>query len=259
MYIILKVMKTILIKLFKSFGAVLHGDVAVMDRWFWLNRNLDVRNGKILDVGCGSGAFSFLAARKGNAIVGVSIEERNNKVASKRGDMLGIRDFKFITSDVKNLIEVVENEAPFQGVICFETIEHIMDDKKLIKNISSLLEIGGKLFITTPYRYHKNWEKEVVSPVENGDHVRHGYTQEEMKEILEKTGFEVLRQDYLSGMISQNLIFLQRRFEKLLSSSLFAWILVFPLRLLQIFDKSLSKVFRYPHLCIGVVARKKKF
>ena len=51
-----------------------HGDTLVLDRCLWFRRHLPVtRNGeRLLDVGCGTGAFTMGAARRGYKATGLS-------------------------------------------------------------------------------------------------------------------------------------------------------------------------------------------
>jgi SAM-dependent methyltransferase len=58
-------MKNILIKLFGWRAAILHGDPCAFARWIWLRKNLTPGHFRTLDAGCGSGAFTFYAAKIG--------------------------------------------------------------------------------------------------------------------------------------------------------------------------------------------------
>ena len=66
-----------LVRVFGFRGTLMHGDTLVLDRWRWLKRRLPkTANGEtLLDVGCGTGAFTIGAARRGYHATGISWDE----------------------------------------------------------------------------------------------------------------------------------------------------------------------------------------
>ena len=76
-----------LVKVFGFRGTLMHGDTLVLNRWRWLKKRLPVTaNGEtLLDVGCGTGAFTIGTARRGYHATGISWDERNQRVAAERG------------------------------------------------------------------------------------------------------------------------------------------------------------------------------
>lgn len=246
-------MKNALVKIFGYPATLIHGDAAVFDRWAWLKEYITRGPVRTLDVGCGSGAFTLYAAKVGNEALGISFDEPNNKKARERAEILGFEKASFIWGDVRKLDEM-KDIGLFDQAICFETIEHIKDDGKLVKDISSVLKSGGKLLLTTPYKFYHRLPGDHVSKIENGDHMRWGYTHEEMEEIMKSAGLEVESKDYVTGLVSQALIRLERRIVPI--SHYLAWVIVLPFRVLRVFDPFVTKFTRYPHLSIGIVARK---
>src|SRR5215831_19166903 len=78
--------KSVLVRLFGFPATLVHGDTLVLDRWRWLKRRLpQTANGeKLIDVGCGTGAFTIGAARRGYVALGLSWDERNQAEATRR-------------------------------------------------------------------------------------------------------------------------------------------------------------------------------
>ena len=250
-------MENILVRLIGYKATVLHGDSAVFDRYRWLKKHLVPGPSTTLDAGCGSGAFTMYAAKIGNQALGISFDKRNNKIAAARAKILNIHNINFIDGDLRKLDEMSQTLGKFDQIICFETIEHILDDKKLIKDFSSLLKPDGRLLLTAPYKYSKHLygDKNSLSSYEDGGHVRSGYTHKEMADLLEKSGFKIEVLEYITGCLSQQLINLQRIIAGI--NSKLAWLIVFPLRIFQIFDSSVSKIINYPYLSICIVAVKR--
>lgn len=250
-------MENFLVKMMGFIATVLHGDTAVFDRWLWLRKNLDTGQIKTLDAGCGSGAFTLYAAKKGNDAIGISFNDRNNNVAIKRAKILNLENIKFITSDLRKLDQIFKKKEIFDQIICFETIEHIIDDKKLIKDFSNLLKPSGKLLLTAPYKNYKRLYRDKLSDFEDGGHVRWGYTFEELEKLFKEFGFEIKSKDYVTGFISQQIINFLRiagNIHPILGRA--AWVVIFPLRITLFFDPLLTRLINYPFLSVAIVVEK---
>ena len=244
-----------LIRLIGWRASIVHGDPSVFDRWLWLRRHLQPGPLRTLDAGCGSGAFTMYAAMIGNESVGISYDERNNAVATSRARMLGIRKVRFCTIDLRDLDQYSESLGAFDQIICCETIEHILNDKKLLADLSGLLKPAGRLLLTTPFKHAIPLWGDRVSECEDGSHVRRGYTHAEMRDLLGACGMEVRAEEYLSGCVSRHLVAATRTLSRV--NPTIAWVATFPLRVFQVVDKNLTKAIRYPFMTIAIVAAKR--
>jgi 2-polyprenyl-3-methyl-5-hydroxy-6-metoxy-1,4-benzoquinol methylase len=173
--------KSTLVRLIGFPATVMHGDPGLLDRWLWLSTQLPAtRNGeKIIDVGCGTGALSIGAALRGYAVLGLSWDERNQRVARERAEICNTHSAEFEVLDVRHLGMRADLLAKFDIAICLENIEHVIDDRKLIQDIAACLRPGGRLLLTTPYLLHRPItaaDKGPWSTIEDGGHVRKGYT-----------------------------------------------------------------------------------
>src|SRR5262245_12835053 len=126
-------------------ATVLQGDPCVLDRSHWLRRHLRAGPLRTLDAGCGSGAFTLYAARIGNQAVGSSFDPGQVDRARGRAGILGLRSAAFRAGDLRRLDEQAEVLGRFDQVIVFETIEHILDDRKLVADLAALLAPGGTI------------------------------------------------------------------------------------------------------------------
>ena len=209
-------MKHLLIRIFGHGLTLIFGDTMVLDRWRWLKRYLPRTAGQelLIDVGCGTGAFTLGAAKLGYQAVGLSWDERNNTEAQGRARTLGLsQNASFEVFDVRQLDQWSANAGKYQFAINCENIEHIIDDAKMIKAIFGLLAPGGRLLLTTPNYYFKAFDRGddgPYLPIEDGRHVRRGYSKAELIELLEHHGFMVEAVDYCSGYLSQKLTWLLR-------------------------------------------------
>jgi SAM-dependent methyltransferase len=236
---------------------LIHGDPCVLDRWLWLRRVLRKGAARTFDAGSGNGAFSIYAARVGNEVVGASFSEREQEDARRRVKLLGVTGIEFRVLDLRGLEEHRESMGTFDQIICLETIEHLTHDQELVNTLSRMLRPGGRLFLTTPFDEHRPLFSEERHPsmVEDGSHVRFGYSPARVREIAQNAGLEVIEEDFVSGVISQKLTDLMRRLT-VRFGVLVGWLALAPLRGLVVLDAPLTRLLRYPHLCVAIVAVK---
>lgn len=244
------------LKLFGVYPTLLVGDSGVWDRWVWLRRNLLRGNVRTLDAGCGSGAFSLGAAKLGNVVTGLSFDTRNNSTANERAKILKLESrAHFLQQDLRELARVRNELGTFDQIICCETIEHIKNDEQLLKNFSELLKSRGKLLLTAPYKFYRRLPGDGISDIEDGGHVRWGYTHEEMATLCSRVGLKILKSGYATGFISQSIIRLERLGSALLPHRI-VWAALFLFRFFTILDPLITPLLNYPYLSIAVVAVK---
>jgi SAM-dependent methyltransferase len=234
---------------------LIHGDPCVLDRWLWLRRLLRDGRQRTFDAGCGNGAFSIYAAREGNEVVAASFSPREQEDARRRAGIVGVGGIDFRTLDLREIDAHRSSLGTFDQIICFETIEHVVDDEGLLRSLASMLRPGGALLVTAPFDGHRPLYTEDAnpSPDEDGSHVRYGYSQERLGELARGAGLQVAEQGFVSGVVSQKLTNLMRRLSERLGTPL-AWAVVLPLRPLALFDRPLSRLLRYPSLSVALRA-----
>jgi 2-polyprenyl-3-methyl-5-hydroxy-6-metoxy-1,4-benzoquinol methylase len=235
----------------------IQGDTAVLDRWLWLRRRLRDGPLRTFDAGCGNGAFSIYAATRGNDVLAASFSAEEQQTARRRADALGIDGVEFRLLDLRDLEQARASLGAFDQIICLETIEHLRDDAGLLSSLALMLAPGGQLLLTTPFQGHRPLHTEDPHPsgVEDGSHVRYGYTQQEIARLAEQAGLRVLEQSFVTGVVSQKLIDLMRRLTARFGL-LPAWLAVLPLRALVVLDRPLSAILGYPYLCVALRAER---
>ena len=141
--------KSLLVRLFGFPRTSIHGDTLVLDRWRWLKHRLpQTANGeKLLDIGCGTGAFTIGAALRGYTAHGLSWDDRNQAEAAKRAIICGAGSASFSVCDVRELDRRKEYREAFDVAVCTENIEHILDDDRFMRSIAACLKAGGRLLV----------------------------------------------------------------------------------------------------------------
>jgi SAM-dependent methyltransferase len=238
---------------------LIHGDPCVLDRWLWLRPRLRKGPVRTLDAGCGNGAFSIYAAREGNEVLATSFSERELDDARRRTELLGLRGVEFEVLDLREIDRRRSELGSFDQIICLETIEHLSDDEGLLVSLRSLLRPGGRLLLSTPYEGHRPLysEERYPSPVEDGSHVRYGYTPERLRELALAAGLQPEQLGFVSGVVSQRLTNLMRRLTLRLGR-LPAWAMMLPLRPLVLLDRPLTGLTRSSYLSLAMVAGRRE-
>jgi 2-polyprenyl-3-methyl-5-hydroxy-6-metoxy-1,4-benzoquinol methylase len=216
-------------------ATLIHGDTLVLDRWTWLRKRLPAvapRSVKLLDVGCGQGAFTIGLARDGYDALGLTGNSSDNRKATERAAICGADLARFEALDIRNLDSRHDFLNQFDILLCLEVIEHILNDQKLMVDMARCVRPGGKLLLTTPnfdYRPMTKGDAGPFSPVENGWHVRKGYTEKRLRELSREAGLEFESISYCSGFVSQKVTAIQRWVTDH-ASLLIGWTLTLPLR-----------------------------
>jgi 2-polyprenyl-3-methyl-5-hydroxy-6-metoxy-1,4-benzoquinol methylase len=248
-------MPDIMLRVFGWRFLLVTGDPCVLDRWLWLRRHLRRGGMRTFDAGCGNGAFSIYAASIGNEVLAASFSPGEQDSARRRAGILGVTGIDFRVIDLRELEAHRDALGKFDQIVCLETIEHVSDDEGLVKALARMLVPGGQMLLSTPYENHRPLftEEREPSAVEDGSHVRYGYSQERLRRIAQAAGLEVKAQAFVSGVVSQKLTDLMRRLSERIGL-LPAWLIVAPLRTLTLLDAPLSRAFRYPYLSVAVCA-----
>jgi SAM-dependent methyltransferase len=255
-----------LVRLFGFPATLLHGDTLVLDRWRWLSRRLPLTaNGEsLLDVGCGTGAFTIGAARLGYQATGVSWDERNQRVAETRALACKAADARFVTGDVRQLDNMPELQDDYDVIICLECVEHVINDEKLFRDMAARLKPGGRLLLTTPNYYYHPISQSDRGPFlteETGWHVRRGYTPPMLQELCERTGLVCHEVTYCGGYLSQKMTKVWRTSGFMPGGSGVRWVLTLPLRVVPAIlpDSRFTQLINWPFFSICLEAYRPRF
>jgi SAM-dependent methyltransferase len=255
--------KSFLVKIIGFPATLIHGSPSTLDRWFWLLKRLPATNNgeKLIDIGCGTGAFCIGASLRGYHTLGLSWDKRNQEVASERAELCKAHTAKFEILDVRELHIRDDLFSNFDVAICCENIEHIIDDRKLLKDIAYCLKPGGRLLLTTPYFLYRpitKGDKGPFSITEDGGHVRRGYTVTMLEELCKEAEIIPEKISYCSGLFSQKINWFQRSLSRV--NPFLGWLVILPMRILPpLFDWWITDLIKYPYFSICLEAYKPRF
>lgn len=140
---------------------------------------------RVLDLGCGAGAFTAIAAsaRPGTRVVGADVAEA--ALARARAAHPGL-EFRLVPFDGPLPFE----DGAFTVVWASEVIEHVADTAMWLSEVRRVLVPGGRLLLTTPDHGRLRL---LIDGIERhseplGDHL-HLYTGRSLRELLGEFGF----------------------------------------------------------------------
>ena len=98
---------------------------------------------KVIDVGCGTGLFAHLVAKKGAEVTGIDFSEQAIKLAQRNHSHRKLHFKKMNVNELKGKFDVI---------VSIGTLEHVDKPLYLLKFFKKHLNTNGKIIITSP-----NW------------------------------------------------------------------------------------------------------
>ena len=112
----------------------------------------ELKDQRVLDVGCGGGILSEALARAGARVTGTDMAEKPLQVARLHQHESDVSiDYQLIT--VEDYAE--QHAGEFDIITCLEVLEHVPDPRSVIAACRRLLKADGKLFLSTINRNPK--------------------------------------------------------------------------------------------------------
>jgi SAM-dependent methyltransferase len=141
-------------------------------RWLVASRRLvvDLNGPRILDVGCDDA--HFLGRGAASLRVGVDMAPR-----ARPQDGIEI-----VRADARRLPIVA---GGFDSIMCFDVLEHIEDDRAVMREMLGALAPRGTIWISTPSLGYRMFPA-TLTPYTNRifGHVRNGYTAAELRSLI---------------------------------------------------------------------------
>ena len=141
----------------------------------------------MLDAGSGFGQYSFYIANsnKNCAIKAVDVKDDQIADCSNFFKQCGVTNVQF---EIGDLTKPHATNA-YDLVLCVDVMEHILEDVDVFKHFYQSMKHGAMLLISTPSdQGGSNADEHGESFI--GEHVRDGYSVQEMRVKLEQSGFD---------------------------------------------------------------------
>jgi 2-polyprenyl-3-methyl-5-hydroxy-6-metoxy-1,4-benzoquinol methylase len=180
----------------------LHFDLVLCKRWRW-RQQLLVGDVRTLEIGPGVGSWTCELLRRGNRVTCVDV---NARMLHRLARLLAMLPFprervEFVTAHALGF----EAQGAYDQIVLFEVLEHLKNDAAVVHRLAACLNCGGRMLVSSPNRDCPTALREPLSPVENGGHMRPGYTPAELRALVEQAGLRVIFQDSTAGAFTQRL------------------------------------------------------
>lgn len=156
----------------------------------------------IIDAGSGFGQYSYCMARRNSLwkVLGIDVKEEQIADCNAFAKQIGFENRMSFTEG--DLTQYIASE-PADLILSVDVMEHISDDEQVFRNFYQSLKQGGTLLISTPSNLggsdvHDGDGKSFI-----GEHVRDGYSKEEITEKLTRAGFSNIQVSYSYGTVGQ--------------------------------------------------------
>lgn len=165
--------------------------------WKYLKRLPVEKFTKVLDAGCGKGQYAKKMAQSFPWITMIAMDA---KIQNFQGDYSS--NLFFREGDLLKL----EDNHTYDLIYCIDVLEHIPNNTKIMEHFYQALKDGGYLYLHMPYDigekciFPDRFFAEFNARADK-EHIGEQYTLDEIKFILQKIGFEIMRAEYTFGLL----------------------------------------------------------
>ena len=159
----------------------------------YISSRLEIKNKKILDIGCGGGILSEELCKMGAKVTGIDFSKKSISIAKKHAQEENL-EIEYINGSILD----ISNLGKYDCIICFEMIEHIHEPKRLIEKIESVSQKKSHLFMSTINRnlksfiFAKIFAEYILEVVPKGTHQYSKFvTPYELSMMLEQNKFNI--------------------------------------------------------------------
>lgn len=152
----------------------------------------------ILDAGSGFGQYSWFMSKQGRKWSILGVDVKRDYVADCN-DFFRSQNKPHVFFRSEDLLEFEQKEA-FNLILSVDVMEHIEDDRRVFSHFYESLKTGGVLLISTPSDLGGSDVKNNNGASFISEHVRNGYSAQEIKEKLKAAGFCKVKVHYSYGV-----------------------------------------------------------
>ena len=155
-----------------------------------------------LDLGCGSGVFSVVLAKKSKAVVAVDASSSMLQNSRKKAKSLGLKNISFLQANIESLHLILDQK--FDIVICSSVLEYVYSLHDVLSTVSCLTKKDGLFLFSMPnsqsiYRKIEPILFKVIRRPQYYGFVNNICTVHDMENKLKKRDFTLLEYRYFAS------------------------------------------------------------
>jgi glycosyltransferase involved in cell wall biosynthesis/2-polyprenyl-3-methyl-5-hydroxy-6-metoxy-1,4-benzoquinol methylase len=160
------------------------------DNYAWYRPHLRPDE-RMLDLGCGHGTHTFIAASNSREVVGMDYDSGNLETCRERARERGVRNVSFVSGNAEERLPF-EDHA-FDTVLMLDVLEHLNQREGTLGEVWRILKPGGRLLVAIPNR-ETSWKSRLKRAglfyYSDRDH-KIEYSLSEAREELESNHFAI--------------------------------------------------------------------
>ena len=158
-----------------------------------------LKNSKmVLDAACADGYGTYVLSKIATMVCGMDCNSSYLDIASKKYNAKNII-YKQIDFNCEKI------NGKYDGIVCFETLEHLKYPEKFLKNLYDILDENGKLILSVP--------NSIYEKSENGKNIDsyhiNVFSYNNITDLIKKTGFiiqNIYGQSFINRIVNKELI-----------------------------------------------------
>jgi 2-polyprenyl-3-methyl-5-hydroxy-6-metoxy-1,4-benzoquinol methylase len=156
----------------------------------------------VLDIGCGSGIFSFFSLERNAKVVGVDASSKMIDICESKKAQANYNNIYFINCDIISLSQLFSEQVDI--IICSSVLEYLTNVSYTLEIILSLLKPNGLFIFSMPngsslYRKIESIIFKLIKRPRYCKYVKNIITLKKMTEKLSNYKFTILESAYYSA------------------------------------------------------------
>lgn len=148
----------------------------------------------VLDLGCGKGFFCQVLHKYGNRVFGIDPIKKEIDIAKQ-----------YLSDGISLAVGFGEDlpykSAQFDKVVSVCVLEHVGDDKKVLREVSRVLKRKGIFVFSVDSLNSGYTAKNFIENYKKKYRINHLYDEAKIRRLLDENGFEAKETEYLFGSL----------------------------------------------------------